>query len=107
MKAPVVRSILAGLLAVLLAGPALAAPGARPASRAASETTLPSRAALVALPLAPRSGPNGDDVARYAARERSTSAPLQAFTGGFEGGIYIGTGALIVALLVVIVILVL
>jgi hypothetical protein len=105
MRTVLVRSIMAGMLAILLAAPALADQGARPSMRAGERTTLPSRDASVTRPLAPRSGANGDGE-RYAARERATTAPLASFTGG-SSGIYLGTGAVIVVLLVVVILLVL
>jgi hypothetical protein len=102
-KIRLASSIVIASLAVLLSTPAFADPGSPPAAPInrkvvdpARQLTAPTRGRMTTA-----SG-SSDEAQRYATRE-SHAKPLETFRGG-ERGIYIGTGALVVALLIVLII---
>jgi hypothetical protein len=99
LKVSLLRAIVATLLAVFATGPAFASAGATPPPPAAEETTTRTTAATTPTR-------TDDDGQRYAARQQAAQG-LENFAGGDGVGIYIGSGALLLALIVVIAILVL
>jgi hypothetical protein len=103
MQASFMRAIIATLLTVFAAGPAFASAGTPLPARL--EETAP--AAPAAAPVPTRAAAADTDSQRYASRERTAAPGLEQFNGGDGFGIYIGTGALLVALLVVVAIVLL
>jgi hypothetical protein len=96
------RSVVIASLAIFLSGPALAGAGALPAPSINREVVIPAR-----RPSAPQgvatttSATGGGEAQRYASREASAKG-LETFRGG-DRGVYIGSGALIIVLLVVLI----
>jgi len=94
------KLLISVLLAAILCVPSLAQAGAVPVSRPAGESLLRAQPTVTApTEVSATSTPD------YAARE--AAAPQLAEFAGGSGGIYVGTGVLVVALIVVVVILVL
>jgi hypothetical protein len=96
------RWVVPAVLLAWWASPALAAaqlPGARPVA-AATAPADPSEGRAAASEVAPAAA--GD----YAARE-ARAQKLEQWTGGYEGGVYIGGSAVAFALLIVLLVLVL
>jgi len=92
----IARSIAVASLAVFLSGPALAA-SAAPAAPV-NQVVVPVRQAsrMSTTPAA-----SNTDTQGYAARENKAQS-LASFRGG-DGGVYIGSGVLVVVLLVVLI----
>jgi hypothetical protein len=103
MMASFMRAIVATLLTVFTAGPALASAGSPPPAR--MEESAPAAPTSFAPPA--RAAATDTDSQRYATREHAAQPGLAQFSGGDGFGIYIGSGVLAVALLVVIALLVL
>lgn len=97
LKSSFIQAIAATLLAVFTAGPAFASAGV--ATPVKHEERAPRSQAPVTPPAADA------ESQRYATREQAAQPGLEKFNGGDGFGIYIGTGALLVALLVVVAVL--
>jgi hypothetical protein len=94
------KLLISAFLAAMLCVPTLAQAGVEPASPTALGTSPRARPTVTA----PKQV-SPDSARDYAARE--AAAPQLAEFAGGSGGIYIGTGVLVVALVVVVIILVL
>jgi hypothetical protein len=103
-KLPVARSVVIASLAIFLSGPAFADSRTLPAASNNGSFVMPARRPPPP-PQVPvtRAQANTDEAQRYASREVNAKG-LETFLGGERGGIYIGSGVLIVALLVVLII---
>jgi hypothetical protein len=99
LKGSLMRAIVATLLMVFAAGPAFASAGIAPNPVTSEESAQQPKTATTPKP-------TDEDGQRYAAREQAAQG-LENFKGGDGFGIYIGSGVLLVALLVVIAVLVL
>jgi hypothetical protein len=102
-KTQITRSIVVALLSLFLTGSAFAGAAAPPVAALGSEPALQagtSPAPSRVTPATKTTGPG--ETQRYASREASAKS-LAAFRGG-DGGIYIGGGALVTALLIVLLI---
>jgi len=94
------KLLISALLAAILCVPTLAQAGVEPAPHAALGA-LPRARPTVTAP----NKVSPDSARDYAARE--AAAPQLAEFAGGSGGVYIGTGVLVVALVVVVILLVL
>jgi hypothetical protein len=97
-KIQIARSIAIASLAIFLSGPALAA-SALPAP-ATSQVAVPGNRAPAAA-TSTAASTNTSETQGYAARENKAQG-LEQFRGGADG-IYIGSGVLVVVLLVVLI----
>ena len=98
-KIQIARSIVIASLAVFLSGPAFAA-AAAPAP-VTTQVTMPARQAPASGTSATTVASNTSETQGYAARENKAKG-LETFRGG-DGGVYIGSGVLVVVLLVVLI----
>ncbi len=107
MKTHIVTSLATISLAAFLSGPALAASAANATTptpvtsqEVAQEVTqVPEPSALTT-----KSGSSTDEAQGYASRESSAKG-LESFRGGEGASLYIGGGALTVALLIVLIVI--
>ena len=99
-KIHIARSIAIASLAIFLSGPAFAASVA-PAAPVTHQLVVPvSRAPASGTSTTPAAS-NAGETQGYAARENKAKG-LETFRGG-DGGVYIGSGVLVVVLLVVLI----
>jgi hypothetical protein len=99
----VARSVAVASLALFLSGPVFAGPSATSAAPSNVEAVLPVQRtpAAPAVPQTSRATTTSD-AQHYASREVN-ARPLETFRGGY-GGVYIGSGALVAALLIVLIV---
>jgi hypothetical protein len=102
-KLHVARSVILASLAIFLSGPVFA-DSRTPTASNNSSFAVPARQSPARVPATTRV--TTDEAQRYASREVNTKG-LDTFRGGERGGVYIGSGVLIVALLVVLLIVLL
>jgi hypothetical protein len=102
-KIQIARSIAVASLALFLVSPVFAVSGAPPLAAARSVATVPAGGSPTANRVAPATDTsNAGETQRYASREAAAKS-LETFRGG-AGGVYIGSGALVAALLIVLII---
>jgi hypothetical protein len=102
-KIQIARSVAVASMALFLAGPVFANSGAPPVSAIKNESALSAgRSPAASRPSPATQTSNTSEAQRYASREAAAQS-LETFRGG-AGGVYIGSGALIAALLIVLII---
>jgi hypothetical protein len=99
-KIHIARSIVIASLAVFLSGPAFAA-AATPAAPTNNQVVVPVRRAPAPTGATTTTTASTGATQSYAARENQAKG-LETFRGG-DGGVYIGSGVLVVVLLVVLI----
>jgi hypothetical protein len=101
-KIQIARSVVVASLALFLAGPVWANSAAPQVTAIESSSTVPAGRSPTTNVSRATATSSGSEAQRYASREPAASS-LETFRGG-AGGVYIGSGALVAALLIVLII---